>query len=47
MFERVLKRERIQRDWVRKETVPAFMDVFIQTGGTMGLQLAYDQETRA
>jgi len=37
----------LQRDWVRKETVPAFMDVFIQTGGTMGLQLSYDQETRA
>lgn len=33
----------LQRDWVRKETVPAFMDLFIQTGGTAGIQFAYDR----
>lgn len=32
----------LQRDWSRKETVPAFMNLFIQTGGTAGLQFAYD-----
>ena len=30
----------LQRDWVRKETVPAFMNLFIETGGTHGLQFA-------
>jgi hypothetical protein len=34
----------LQRDWIRKETVPAFMDIFIETGGTMGLQLTYDRD---
>jgi nicotinamidase-related amidase len=34
----------LQRDWIRKETVPAFMDIFIETGGTMGLQLSYDRD---
>jgi len=34
----------LQRDWLRAETVPAFMDIFIQTGGTMGLQLTYDKD---
>jgi nicotinamidase-related amidase len=34
----------LQRDWLRAETVPEFMDIFIQTGGTMGLQLTYDQD---
>lgn len=33
----------LQRDWSRKETVPAFMDLFIKTGGTAGIQFAYDQ----
>ena len=37
----------LQRDWIRKETVPAFMDIFIETGGTMGLQLSYDKDSRA
>jgi hypothetical protein len=32
-----------QRDWARKETVPAFMDLFIQTGGTAGIQFGYEQ----
>lgn len=30
----------LQRDWLRKETVPAFMNLFIETGGTHGLQFA-------
>ena len=30
----------LQRDWARKETVPAFMNLFIETGGTHGLQFA-------
>lgn len=30
----------LQRDWARKETVPAFMNLFIETGGTAGLQFA-------
>lgn len=34
----------LQRDWQRKETVQAFMDIFIETGGTMGLQLSYDRD---
>lgn len=33
----------LQRDWQRSETVPAFMDLFIQTGGTAGIQFAYDK----
>ena len=33
----------LQRDWARKETVPAFMDLFVQTGGTAGIQFAYDR----
>jgi nicotinamidase-related amidase len=33
----------LQRDWQRKETVPAFLNLFIGTGGTAGLQFAYDQ----
>ena len=37
----------LQRDWIRNETVPAFVDIFIETGGTMGLQLSYDKESRA
>jgi nicotinamidase-related amidase len=37
----------LQRDWIRKDTVPAFMDIFVETGGTMGLQLSYDRDSRA
>jgi len=33
----------LQRDLARKETVPAFMDLFIQTGGTAGIQFSYDK----
>jgi nicotinamidase-related amidase len=33
----------LQRDWSRKETVPAFMDLFIETGSTAGIQFAYDK----
>ncbi|NDZ17514.1 hydrolase [Variovorax sp. WS11] len=32
----------LQRDWARKETVPGFIDVAMQTGGTFGIQLHYD-----
>jgi nicotinamidase-related amidase len=34
----------LQRDWARKETVPAFINLFIETGGTAGLQFANDKE---
>jgi len=34
----------LQRDWARKETVPAFMNLFIETGGTAGIQFSYDRE---
>jgi hypothetical protein len=33
----------LQRDWARQETVPAFMNLFIETGGTAGIQFAYDK----
>lgn len=33
----------LQRDWQRKETVPAFMNLFIETGGTAGIQFGYDR----
>lgn len=33
----------LQRDWSRKATVPAFMNLFIETGGTAGIQFAYDR----
>ena len=33
----------LQRDWQRTETVPAFIDLFISTGGTAGLQFASDK----
>jgi nicotinamidase-related amidase len=32
----------LQRDWARKETVPAFMNLFVEIGGTAGIQFAYD-----
>ncbi|MGW5793850.1 hydrolase [Saccharopolyspora sp. NPDC003752] len=34
----------LQRDWARKETADEFMNLFIETGGTAGLQFAYDRE---
>jgi len=33
----------LQRDWKRTETVPAFMNLFIETGGTAGIQFSYDR----
>lgn len=33
----------LQRDWSRSETVPAFIDLFIETGGTAGIQFSYDR----
>ena len=33
----------LQRDWKRTDTVPAFMNLFIETGGTAGLQFAADK----
>lgn len=35
----------LQRDWARKETVPAFMNLFIEIGGTAGIQFSYDLST--
>ena len=37
----------LQRDWARSETVPAFLDLFIETGGTPGLQFANDQDQKS
>ena len=34
----------LQRDWARKVTVPAFMNLFVESGGTAGIQFAYDRE---
>jgi nicotinamidase-related amidase len=34
----------LQRDWNRKETVPDFIKLFIETGGTAGIQFSYDKE---
>ena len=34
----------LQRDWARQETVPAFMNLFVETGGTAGIQFAYDRD---
>ena len=34
----------LQRDWNRAETVPAFMNLFIETGGTAGIQFSYDKD---
>lgn len=33
----------LQRDWARSETVPAFIELFIETGGTAGIQFSYDK----
>jgi nicotinamidase-related amidase len=32
----------LQRDWQRQNTVPAFIRLFVETGGTAGLQFAND-----
>lgn len=37
----------LQRDWQRKETVPAFLNLFIETGGTAGLQFSFDRGEKA
>ncbi|MES2163707.1 MAG: hydrolase [Pseudomonadota bacterium] len=33
----------LQRDWKRSDTVPAFIDLFVSTGGTAGIQFSYDR----
>lgn len=33
----------LQRDWQRHETVPAFINLFVETGGTAGIQFSYDR----
>ncbi|GJI99954.1 hydrolase [Duganella rhizosphaerae] len=33
----------LQRDWNRSDTVPAFIDLFVSTGGTAGIQFSYDR----
>ncbi|MGE0239740.1 MAG: hydrolase [Parvibaculaceae bacterium] len=33
----------LQRDWKRSKTAPAFMNLFIETGGTAGIQFSYDK----
>ncbi|MDR0240397.1 MAG: hydrolase [Burkholderia sp.] len=33
----------LQRDWARSATVPAFINLFIETGGTAGIQFSYDK----
>jgi hypothetical protein len=33
----------LQRDWAHKETVLVFTDLFIETGGTAGIEFAYDK----
>ncbi len=34
----------LQRDWVRSKTAPDFIKLFIETGGTAGIQFSYDKE---
>lgn len=34
----------LQRDWSRAETAQEFMQLFIKTGGTAGIQFSYDRE---
>lgn len=34
----------LQRDWKRADTVPAFMNLFIETGGSAGIQFSYDKD---
>ncbi|MEI6948968.1 hydrolase [Paraflavisolibacter sp. H34] len=33
----------LQRDWARFQTVQGFMQLFIETGGTAGIQFSYDR----
>jgi nicotinamidase-related amidase len=33
----------LQRDWSRSQTVPAFVNLFVETGGTAGIQFSYDR----
>ncbi|RQS01093.1 hydrolase, partial [Burkholderia sp. Bp8991] len=33
----------LQRDWARSATVPAFINLFIETSGTAGIQFSYDK----
>lgn len=33
----------LQRDWKRSETASAFVNLFIETGGTAGIQFSYDK----
>ncbi|MEI6948606.1 hydrolase [Paraflavisolibacter sp. H34] len=33
----------LQRDWARSQTVHGFMQLFIETGGTAGIQFSYDR----
>ncbi len=37
----------LQRDWARQETVSAFLNLFIEIGGTAGLQFSADKDERA
>ena len=32
----------LQRDWNRADTAKQFMELFISTGGTAGIQFSYD-----
>ncbi|MNN61236.1 hypothetical protein D3C81_1764630 [compost metagenome] len=32
----------LQRDWNRTDTAKQFMELFITTGGTAGIQFSYD-----
>ena len=34
----------LQRDGSRSATVPAFMNLFVETGGTAGVQFSYDKD---
>lgn len=36
----------LQRDWARTDTVPEFMDLFIETGGTAGIQFSYERKKK-
>ncbi len=36
----------LQRDWKRSETVPSFLDLFISTGGTPGIQFSFDLDEK-
>ncbi|MDK1490860.1 hypothetical protein QN219_12390 [Sinorhizobium sp. 7-81] len=37
------RRQAGSRDWKRSDAVPAFMNLFIETGGTPGIQFSYDR----